>query len=166
LCVALLLCTANITSAQSNPRAITGTYHNPAEGFSVRVPRGFKGIAGDQAGPERGVKILLGEGRRIVVFGEPNSLEWKDTAQAIRSAVEAGGPVTNNVEVTSARLGSLAASRAVLQSGSRALEVVVAFRPGGGPIYRARLESDRKHFRPDQAVFKKVIRSFRIEAWK
>jgi hypothetical protein len=152
--------------AQSGLREIVGTYHNPAEGFSVRVPRGRRAIAGDQAGPERGVKILLGEGRRIVVFGEPNSLEWEDTEQAARSAIEAEGLATGSADLTSGRLGPLAASRAVFQSESRAVEFVVAFRPGGGPIYWARLESDGKHFRHDQAVFKSVIQSFRPEVWK
>ena len=86
--VILLLCVAAVTPAQENPRVIVGRYHNPAEGFSVRVPRGFKAIAGEQAGPERGVTIRLGENREISVYGEPNSLDWRDTSQAVRSAIE------------------------------------------------------------------------------
>ena len=53
-------------------------YLNLAGGFSVGVPRGFKGGRGQAAGPERGVSIPLSpdcEGV-AVVFGEPNSLEW------------------------------------------------------------------------------------------
>lgn len=164
--IALLLYVTNLAVAQSSPRVIVGTYHNPALGFSVRVPRGFQGLAGDQAGPERGVKILLGEGRRIVVFGEPNSLELKDTAQAVRRAIEAEGLVARDSEVVSGRLGRLPASRMVIQSGGRALEVVVAFRPGGGLVYWARLESDQEHFPYDRTVFKKVVQSFRTEEWK
>jgi len=166
LFLALLLCATDIAAAQSVPRAVVGRYHNPAQGFSVRVPRGLRGVAGDQAGPERGVKILLGEGRRIVVYGEPNSLEWEDTAQAARRAIEVDGFDAGNTKVTSGRLGPLPASRGVIQSRSRNLEVIVAFRPRGGPVYWARLESDRKHFRYDQTVFNRVARSFRIEAWK
>ena len=85
-CVTFLLCAVALAPAQPGARVIVGTYHNPAEGFSVKVPRGHEGVAGDQAGPERGVMILLGEGRRIVVFGEPNSLGWEDTTRAIRWA--------------------------------------------------------------------------------
>ena len=166
LSLALLLCATGHAAAQSMPRAVVGRYHNPAQGFSVRVPRGLRGVAGDQAGPERGVKILLGEGRRIVVFGEPNSLEWKDSAEAARRANEVYGSDALNAKVTSGRLGPLAASRAVIQSRSRTLEVMVAFRPGGGPVYWARLESDRKHYQYDRTVFQRVARSFRIEAWK
>ena len=164
--IILWLCVTAGTSAQAYPRIIVGRYHNPAEGFSVRVPRGLKGMAGDQAGPERGVSITLGENLKIVVYGEPNSLDWKDAAQAVRSAIEHAGSNVSTTEVTPVRLGSLAASRAILKSMTRASEIVVAFRPGGGPVYWARLESDGKYFPHDHEVFMRVVQSFQVEAWK
>lgn len=167
LCLAFLLCASNLAAAQEGARVIVGRYHNPAQGFSVRVPRGFRGVAGHQAGPERGVKIHLGEGRRIVVFGEPNSLEWENTAQAARRVIEADGSApARTAKVHSGRLGRLAGSRGLRRSASGVLEVVVAFRPGGSPVYWARLESDGEHFPHDQTVFRKVVRSFRTEQWK
>ena len=164
--VAMLLCVTGVTLAQENRRVIVGRYHNPAEGFSVGVPRGLKGIAGDQAGPERGAAIPLRGDRKIVVYGEPNSLDWKDAAQALRSAIVDEGSNLSTSGVSTVRLGPLAASRAILKSRNRSLEITVAFRPGGGPVYWARLESDPRHFPHDHKVFMRVIRSFRIEAWK
>jgi hypothetical protein len=164
--VMLLLWGAGVAPAEGHTRIIKGRYHNPAEGFSIRVPRGLKGIAGDEAGPERGVTIILGGGRKIVVYGEPNSLEWKDQAQALRRVIKDEGPDLGDAAVTPIRLGSLAASRVTFKSMNRALEMAVAFRPGGGPVYWARLESDRRHSPHDHQVFMKVIQSFRVEAWK
>lgn len=166
LAIILLFSCANVTLAQENPRIILGRYHNPAEGFSVRVPRGLKGIAGNQAGPERGVMIRLGGKRRIYVYGEPNSLDWSDTVQAIRSAIEDEGFDASKTTVASRRLGALTASRVILQNRDRALAIAIAFRPGGDPVYRARLESDVKHFPHDYAVFLKVTQSFKLEEWK
>jgi hypothetical protein len=165
--VVFLLCVAAVAQAQEESRrVVVGRYYNPAEGFSVRVPRGLRAIAGDEAGPERGVMIRLGENRKIVVYGEPNSLEWKDAAEAVRSAVGHEGPDAGKARVFPVRLGSLAASRAAVRGASRDVEVAVAFRPGGSPVYWVRLESDRSHFPRDRTTFVRVVRSFRLEAWK
>lgn len=45
------------------------------EGYVLRIPKGLEGIAGDRAGPERGVSITLPSGGKILSIGEPNSLE-------------------------------------------------------------------------------------------
>jgi len=71
----LLLGYASIVSSQT--RSIEGTYRNPAEGYSVKIPPGLKGFFGDEDGPQRGVRIPLPSGGEIAVFGEPNSLEYK-----------------------------------------------------------------------------------------
>jgi hypothetical protein len=46
--------------AWADARWIEGTYRNPALGYLIRIPRGLKGTAGDEAGPERGVRICIG----------------------------------------------------------------------------------------------------------
>src|SRR6266571_2628421 len=60
-------------------------YFNYAEGFSVAIPVGFRGRAGQAAGPERGVAVPLSRGCAGVVnvSGEPNSAEWATPADAI-----------------------------------------------------------------------------------
>jgi hypothetical protein len=84
----LLLLTAcpNIASAQV--RSIEGTYRNPALGYSIQIPRGLKGVTGDQDGPERGLRISLASGGDIVVFGEPHSLEYKTPEDGLKDELE------------------------------------------------------------------------------
>ena len=71
---------------QCQGRIIYRRYFNYAEGFSLAIPTGFKGRAGQAAGPERGVSIPLSHDCTgvVVVYGEPNSLEWQISADAIK----------------------------------------------------------------------------------
>src|SRR5271163_4220931 len=80
----LLIACAKISSAQV--RSIEGTYRNPALGYSIQIPRGLKGITGDQ--DERGVTISLPSRAQIVVFGEPNSLEYKSPEEGVRAELK------------------------------------------------------------------------------
>src|SRR5438445_13643499 len=83
--VAILAACCSI--ARAAPRWIEGTYRNPALGYAIKLPHGLKGMTGDQAGPERGLRISLSSGGEIVVFSEPNSLEWKTPEEGVRSVL-------------------------------------------------------------------------------
>src|SRR3569832_1084081 len=70
---------------------VTGRYFNYAEGFSVAIPQHLPGRHGRSAGPERGVSVPLSDdcAGAVVVYGEPNSLDWRCPSDAISDEVEA-----------------------------------------------------------------------------
>jgi hypothetical protein len=99
------------------------------------IPRGLRGRAGDDAGPERGIKLLLPPGGKVVVFGEPNSLEWKSSEEGVRGELTYEACDSGQPEVKQARVGKLNGAKASLLCGDRILTEILVFRPGGGPIY-------------------------------
>ena len=147
-------------------------YFNYAEGFSVAIPRGLRGRAGQAAGPERGVAIPLSRDCAgvLVVYGEPNSAEWPTPAKAITEKVQIETEDDPKVELRRyrARLGKLAAAGVTIRHPATAAveEIVIAFRPGGGPVYTARLATLESRHEQDRARFKKVLRGFRLEPWR
>jgi hypothetical protein len=50
-----------------------------------------------------------------------------------------------------------------LSCGEQIIRVLLVFRPGGGPIYRLRLETNPTHEAEDSAFFENVASSFRIK---
>src|SRR6476661_6942655 len=85
--VSLALLIAGFIASGAEPRWIEGTYRNFALGFAVKIPRGLRGLTGDQDGPERDVRVYLPSGGNIVVFGEPNSFLWETPSEGVRSAL-------------------------------------------------------------------------------
>jgi hypothetical protein len=136
----LLLVVFNVV-AQAEPRWIEGTYRNPALGYEINVPRGLKGLTGDQSGPERGLRISLSSGGQIVVFGEPNSAEWKTPAEGMRFALAETKCSSGQREILPAHVGRLNGSKGSLVCGGRVEKFYLVFRAGGGPIYWLRLET-------------------------
>jgi hypothetical protein len=131
--VLILVC---IGVAQADPRPVRGTYRNAALGYSISVPRGLTGEAGDQAGPERGLGISLPSGGNISAFGEPNSLEWKSPESGVEWALANEKCSSGRQQETSlAHVGKLIGSKGKLVCNGRVLEILLVFRTGGGPIY-------------------------------
>lgn len=164
-CVFLLL--ANwffIVRAQT--RSIEGTYRNPAEGYSIKIPTGLKGLFGDEDGPQRGVRISLPSGGEIVVFGEPNSLEYKNPEEGIRAELKLKDCEPAQREIQPAPIGKIKGARGRLVCGDRVLTLFLAFRPGGEPIYWLRLDTTRAHESEDQAVLQTIAASFKLISWK
>jgi len=160
----LLAVSGQLVCAQS--RSVEGTYRNPALGYSIRIPRGLKGVTGDQAGPERGVKIPLPSGSEIVVFGEPNSLEYKSPEEGIRSELKLKDCESGQQEIKQATVGRIRGARGRLVCGDRVLRLVLAFRPHGGPIYRLRLETTRLRETDAGAILEAVAATFRLIPWR
>ncbi len=169
---ALELAAPDWRAAQCQGEHVTGRYTNFSEGFSVQVPSAFVGRRGAQSGPERGVSIALTPNcdAFIVLYGEPNSLEWKAPQEGLErmvaEATEADASVTFRKHT--AKLGGLpAAAVTMTQSGTdRIEEAVMAFRPHGGPVYTATLVSSKDRYRQDKATLEQVLSTFRLEPWR
>jgi hypothetical protein len=163
--VAFSLLPAFIGTPQEKPRSIDGVYQNYALGFSIKIPHGLKGIASDEAGPERGTVIPLSSGGKITAFGEPNSLEWKNPDEGINHELASEACASAKPKISGAHTGKLMASKGSLVCGDRVLILMLVFRPKGGPIYWLRLETNRSHRAEDEAVFQTAVASFKLIAW-
>jgi hypothetical protein len=157
---------------QCQGRVISKRYFNYAEGFSLAMPSGLRGRAGQAAGPERGVSIPLSHDCAgvVVVYGEPNSSEWQMPADAIKWEVDSVVENDPHAEVQryKTRLGKLKAEGVTVRhrATSEVKDIVVAFRPGGGPEYTAILSTTATRYKKDRDVFSKVLRGFRLEDWR
>jgi|HubBroStandDraft_2_1064218.scaffolds.fasta_scaffold00513_2 hypothetical protein len=147
-------------------RWIEGTYRNPALGYSVKIPLGLKAITGDESGPERGVRIPLPSGGEIVVFGEPNSLDWKSPKEGVKMGIPRSDCTTDRPQIKQVKVGQLNGAETSLVCGDRVFRVLLAFRKGGGPIYWLRLETVRSHRSEDEAILNSVAASFKQIRWE
>lgn len=150
----------------ADARWIEGTYRNPALGYSVKIPPGLKGKAGDEAGPERGVGIPLPSGGTVTVYGEPNSLEWKSPADGVRFALTRQDSACRQHGVIQTRVGKLSGAKANLVCGDHVMTVILVFRPGGEPVYWLRLETIAAHESEDSAILERVAASFKLIRWE
>ena len=151
---------------------VSNRYFNRAEGFSVAIPKKLRGRRGQAAGPERGVAIPISHDCSgvVVVYGEPNSFEWPTPADAIKWQIDSAVKDDPHAEVQryKIRLGKVRAAGVIVRhrATSEVEEIVVAFRPGGGPIYTAMLATTGTAHKQDHGVFRKVLQGFRLEAWR
>ena len=160
----LLACSGCIAQGS---RRITGAYRNPALGYAVKIPPGLVGETGDQAGPERGIEISLPSGGTVVIFGEPNSLEWKTPEEGVEWSLEIQKCESGRQQdISTGRIGKLKAATGKLDCGGRVVETSLAFRPGGGPIYWITLRTSVERLSEDEAVLKKVAGTFRLIRWR
>jgi len=162
----VLLLTSRVCAVSAQSRSIEGAYRNPALGYSIRIPQGLKGVTGDQAGPERGVKISLPSGAEISVFGEPNSLEWKSPEEGIKAELTHASCSSGNQEIEPALIGKLKGAKGKLICSDRVMSLLLAFRTRGGPVYWLRLETVRAHESEDEAILGTIASSFRLICWK
>lgn len=162
----LLGLTAIASLARAESRWIEGTYRNPSLGYSMKVPHGLKAIAGDESGPERGVRIPLPSGGEIVVFGEANSLGWKNPEEGVRMGIPRSDCTTDRLQIRQVKVGQLSGAETSLVCGDHVFRVLLAFRKGGGPIYWLRLETVRSHQSEDEAILNSVAASFRQIRWE
>lgn len=150
---------------------IVGRYVNYAEGFSVGIRRNLVARIVPVSGPERGVSIVLSRDCAGVIRfdGEPNSLEWTTTAIAASEtasyAKDDGGSIVRKYKI---RLGRLPANGVTIhyRNSKNVEDLVVAFRPGGGPMYTAHLWTDAAHYRGDRRIFVDALRRFRLAPWR
>ena len=152
--------------------AITKRYFNYAEGFSIAIPTGLLGRRGQAAGPERGVSIPLSRDCTsvVVVYGEPNGLEWATPADAIGWEIDTakGDDPQAVARRFITRLGKPKAAGVTIRhhTADEREIIVVAFRPGGGPVYKAMLSSTGRRYSHERKIFMEVLQGFRLEAWR
>lgn len=157
---------------QCKGRIISERYFNNAEGFSLAIPSGLRGRTGQDDGPERGVSIPLSPDCNgvVVVYGEPNSLEWSKPADSIKwevdSAVE--DDPQSEIQQYKTRLGKLKAAGVTIRhrANFEVMDRVVALCLGGGQVYTAILSTTKARYKKDHNVFRKVLRGFRLESWR
>ena len=151
---------------------VTGRYFNYSVGFSVAAPPGVQGRRGQSSGPEQGIAFPLTHdcNRVVVAFGEPNSLAWPTPAAAINWTVQASirGDPQAKINRYTTRIGKLNAAGATIRHRATPdiEDIVIAFRPGGGLVYQARLVSVPNQHDQDFDAFTRVLREFRLEAWR
>ena len=163
--VIVVLAVSCVSVAQT-PKRVTGDYSNPVLGYEITVPEGLVGMTGDQAGPERGFTVSLPSGGTIVVYAEPNSLEWKAPIDGIRHALGLEKCDADRRQATAfARMGRLTATRGTLSCGDRLLEMLLSFRAGGGPVYWLTLRTTVQKRTEDETVFNKMAATFRLIPW-
>jgi hypothetical protein len=150
----------------AEPRWVIGKYRNPALGYSLVLPHGLKGFTGDQAGPERGVRVRLPSGDVISVWGEPNSSGWKSPAEGIRQELSFEKCPHEPPEISPARVGSLKGAKGRLLCGRHVVMVLLAFRPGGGPIYWLRLDTTSGNEGRDDAALSDIAATFKLIPWQ
>jgi len=150
---------------------IVGRYINYAEGFSVGIPRNLTARRVPVAGPERGLSIVLSRDCAGVIRfdGDANAMEWTTTAIAASETAsyskDDGGFIVRKYKT---RMGRLPASGATIhyRNSHDAEDVVVAFRPGGGPMYRVHLWTNTARYRRDHKHLLDVLRRFRLAPWR
>jgi len=157
---------SSIAIAQANPRSIKGFYRNPAEGYAIRIPKSLNATAGDQAGPERGVSIRLPSGNTILTIGEPNSADYKTTREGVRADLEYDRCHPQALTITATNIGKLKGSRGRLVCGNHVHIKLLAFRPGGEPIYWLDLITDLEHEAEDAAILQSIASSFSVIRWE
>ncbi|HKV79183.1 MAG TPA: hypothetical protein VJP02_13635 [Candidatus Sulfotelmatobacter sp.] len=161
--VGIIILIVSCACAGQTARRITGDYSNPAMGYEVRVPEGLVGITGDQAGPERGFTISLPSGGTITIYGEPNSLEWKTPMDGIRHALGLEKCNSDRRQATAfARMGRITATKGTLVCDDRLLEMLLAFRPGGGPVYWMTLRTTAQKRVEDEIALNKLAATFQF----
>jgi hypothetical protein len=161
--IGIIIMIVSCVSAAQTPRRITGNYSNPALGYEVSVPEGLVGITGDQAGPEKGITISLPSGGNIAVFGEANSLEWRAPQDGIRHSLGIEKCNSDRRQATAfGRMGRLTATKGTLACDDRFLELLLTFRPGGGPIYWITLHTTPQKRVEDETAFNKLAATFQL----
>jgi len=105
---------------------------------------------------------VLPSGSEVVVFGEHNSLEWKNPEDGVRAELTYETCDSGQPEVKQARVGKLNGAKASLLCGDRILTEILVFRPGGGLIYWIRLETARTHESKDSTILESIAASFKL----
>jgi hypothetical protein len=159
----IILLLVSCVSAAQTAKRITGKYTNAALGYEITVPEGLVATPDDQGGQEKGFTISMSSGGTISVFAETNTLGWKAPIDGIRHFL--GVEKCDSVRQQSTgfmRMGRLTATKGTHICGDRAVEALLTFHPGGGPIYWITLHTMAQKRTEDEVVFNKLAASFQL----
>jgi hypothetical protein len=161
--IGFLILLLSCVSAAQTARRITGDYKNPALQYEITVPEGLAGTTGDQAGPEKGFTISLPSGGTIAVSGEANTLGWRSPMDGIRHSLGVEKCESARQQSTAfGRMGRITATKGTLVCGDRLLEILMAFHPGGEPVYWITLRTTTQKRADDEAAFNKLAATFQL----
>jgi hypothetical protein len=97
-------------------------------------------------------------------------MEWHAPAEATKWAIDSAVEDDPHAKVRryKTRLGRLKAAGVTIRNSatSEVKDTVIAFRPGGGPIYTAILSTTEGRYKKDRDVFGRVLRGFRLVKWR
>src|ERR1700739_1906375 len=117
--------------AKADTRLVHGVYPNPAEGYAIRISNRVQAVAGDQAGPERGVRIHLKSGNTILTIGEPNSAEYRNPQEGVQASFKFVDCQSQEATISAARMGKIKGAKGRIARGDRVYVTMLAFRPHG-----------------------------------
>lgn len=161
--IGIIVLLVSCISAAQTPKRVTGKYSNAAFGYGITVPEGLVATPEDQAGQERGFTISLASGGTINVFGETNTLNWKAPIDGIKHFLGIEKCDSPRQQSTGfMRMGRLTATDGTLICGDRAVEALLTFHPGNGPIYWIILRTTAQKRAEDEVVFNKLAASFQL----
>ena len=163
---AAVLTLALVIAAPQPPRIVQGQYRLPAKGFAVVVPRNATGLLEGDPAVERGIRIALTSSGNVFVYGEMNSLEWRTPTEGVQSLAQSADAECVISPVSDARVGTLVGAGARVLCGAQVIRYALAFRPGGGPIYWVRLETNTRQEAAETKVFEQIAASFRLIRWE
>ena len=159
----LIILLVSCISAAQTPKHITDKYNNPTLGYEITVPEGWAATPDDQGGQERGFTLSLASGGTISVFGEANTLNWRAPIDGIRHSLGLEKCDSTRQQATGfMRMGRLTATKGNQFCGDRAVELLLTFHPGRGPIYWITLRTTAQKRTEDEAVFNKLASSFQL----
>ena len=154
---------ARFLGHQRSPRgAGLKAHRNPALGYAIDIPRGLKGRTGDQLGPERGFQITLPSGGKIVVYAQPNSLEWKSPAEAASDYLDLNKCPAGRSDVSVVRVGGLSGAEGTLTCAARLIKIMIAFHEPTDLVYVLQLETVTAHADADVATLSRLASSLRM----
>ena len=138
----IILLVSCVCTAQTARRR-TGKYTNPALGYAVIVPEGLVGETGTRPAPKKdsAYRCLPAEPS----LSSANPIVTNGGLQPAAYGIPSGRERCNAVRQQTTgydRMGRLTATKGALACRDRLLEMRLAFRPGGGPIYCMRLRTN------------------------
>ena len=140
---------------------VDGPYVNTEYGFRFSAPPGFEVRRLAAPAPNHGAAVEIGRARRIEISAAFDAPGYGSTEALLSARLPDGA--SDRPQRGPARLGGRAAERARYSSGAAAHLVVVRQDPGDEPInYTAELISTRHNMSSDEAVFRRVLASFRF----
>ena len=161
--IAIIILLISCFSAAQTPKRITGKYSNPAFGYEITVPEGLTATTDDQGGKERGFTISLPSSGTVSVFAEANTYGWMAPADGVRHSLGVEKCDSGRQQSTGfMRMGRLMATKGTFVCGERAMEVLLTFHPGSGPIYWITLHTTAQKRAEDEIVVNKLAPTFQL----
>jgi len=105
-------------------------------------------------------------GGEIVVYGEPNSAEYKTPEEGVGAELNLKDCDSGQRQIKAALVGKLKGAEGRLVCGDRVLHLLLVFRTHGGPIYWLGLHTVHQHESQDEEILETIARSFKLIRWE